>query len=389
MPIGFIIMQIGNEDLDRACASAIVPAIESAQLEAKRVDKHNQGGLLKSEIIGFLESADIIVADLTNERPNCYLEIGYAMGLDKFRSLILTAREDHYPDSPNYKKGGPKIHFDLIGYDILFWDPNDLDAFRDELSRRIQRRRVVLAPSIETPPSTWDTDWVEAQRAIAIPQLEATGQRGYLEARVALGPPKTSKNQTELDEAARTSTIQTFGWPIGVYLGNRDEYRPRPRADGIVATVGGPDLGTFDYWAWRRNGDFYLLKTIFEDRRDPTQLFFDTRIVRATELLLYCARFYARLEVDQTTPVHVALRHGGLRGRTIGAAGHRRLLRPRAPAYEDQVETIIETTLEGLESDLPALVKSLVAPVLVLFDFFELGDDTYNELVNSYVAGRI
>src|SRR3990172_80000 len=109
----FIIMQIGNADLGRVCATCIVPAIEACGMSAKRVDKHNQGGLLKSEIIKFIESAEIIVAELTNARPNCYLEIGYAMGIDKFRNLILTAREDHNPESANYNKGGPKIHFDL------------------------------------------------------------------------------------------------------------------------------------------------------------------------------------------------------------------------------------------------------------------------------------
>ena len=121
----FIIMQIGNFDLDHACEQAIVPALRACGLEPKRVDKHNKGELLKSEIISFIENSDIIVADLTNERPNCYLEVGYAMGVDKFRNLILTAREDHNQDSNNHLPGGPKIHFDLSGYDILFWHPED------------------------------------------------------------------------------------------------------------------------------------------------------------------------------------------------------------------------------------------------------------------------
>lgn len=125
MASAFIIMQIGDAELDRVCAEAIVPAIKANNLEAKRVDKHNQGGLLKSEIIEFIQSADVIVADLTNERPNCYLEVGYAMGIDKFRNLILTAREDHHHDSPNYIRGGPKIHFDLIGYDGFYPDFTD------------------------------------------------------------------------------------------------------------------------------------------------------------------------------------------------------------------------------------------------------------------------
>ncbi len=72
----FIIMQIGNQELDRVCKQAIVPALNACGLDPKRVDKHNQGGLLKSEMIAFIEGSDIIIADLTNERQNCYLEVG-------------------------------------------------------------------------------------------------------------------------------------------------------------------------------------------------------------------------------------------------------------------------------------------------------------------------
>src|SRR5665647_1685158 len=128
----FIIMQIGNPELDEVCKEAIVPALRSCGLDPKRVDKHNRGQLLKSEIVSFIKQAKIIVADLTNARPNCYLEIGYAMGLDKFANVILTAREDHNPSSPNFQKDGPKIHFDLEGYDILFWSPQNIESFKSE-----------------------------------------------------------------------------------------------------------------------------------------------------------------------------------------------------------------------------------------------------------------
>ena len=109
MRTAFIIMQIGNPEVDQVCAKAMVPALKSCGLDPKRVDKHNQGGLLKSEIIQFIESSEIILADLTNEKSNCYLEIGYTMGVNKFRNLILTVREDHFPESPAFVQGGPKI----------------------------------------------------------------------------------------------------------------------------------------------------------------------------------------------------------------------------------------------------------------------------------------
>jgi len=155
----FTIMQLGNIELDSVYHDVIAPTISKCGLDPKRVDKHNKGDLLKIEIVNFIKSSDIIVADLTNERPNCYLEVGYTMGLNKLPNLILTAREDHYQDSPNFKKEGPKIHFDLSGYDILFWNPYNLAEFKEKLERRINQRLKV--PSNNTTlPSPPYAEWI-------------------------------------------------------------------------------------------------------------------------------------------------------------------------------------------------------------------------------------
>ncbi len=142
---GFVIMQIGNAELDRVFDRAVVPALAACGLAARRVDRHNRGGLLPAEIVEFIDESEILIADLTNERPNCYLEVGYAIGVGKHTNLVLTAREDHDPESPRHRSGGPRVHFDLAGYDILFWSPDHLDAFRSELEKRIRRRLMLLA----------------------------------------------------------------------------------------------------------------------------------------------------------------------------------------------------------------------------------------------------
>jgi hypothetical protein len=210
-----------------------------------------------------------------------------------------------------------------------------------------------------------------------------------MEARFALDPPKLNKTQRELNEAARVAPIHTFGWPIAVYIGNRDDFSPRPRADGIVAEIAVEDRSSYDYWAIRRNGDFYFLASLFEDMRDPAKIFFNTRIARVTETLLYCARLYPRLGVHPTATVNIAIKHGGLRGRSIGSSNLGRYLRPYAQASDDEAEVEVNTSLQDIESNLVSLVKHLVAPVLVLFDFFELGDSVYEEIVNGFVAGRV
>jgi hypothetical protein len=390
----FVIMQIGNSELDLVYKNAIVPAIISCGLEPKRVDKHNEGRLLKSEIVKFIEFCDIIVADLTNERPNCYLEIGYAMGLDKFRNLILTAREDHYHDSPNYKKGGPKIHFDLSGYDILFWKHDELDEFKQELIKRINRRKATLISPL--PSSPWDEEWISKQREIAFAGLKECGFSGFMEIRMTLPDFKISVTQTELLNAANRAPIHTFGWPIGVVLNNREEFRPRPKTDGIVAEINIDEEGSrigrksYDYWTIRRDGTFYLLMNLFEDTLKSGKLFFNTRIIRITEALLYTIRLYSYLNVTNDSQIIVGIRHGGLKGRILSATqGYGAYYISENKSLEDEVYTEIKTTFEKIESNLVELVEKFTQPLFILFDFFELDKSSLENIVNNFVAGRI
>ena len=184
--------------------------------------------------------------------------------------------------------------------------------------------------------------------------------------------------------------IQTFGWPIGVIIPDVTDWSPRPRSDGIVTEVhvdrGSSDL-RYDYWALRRNGDFFLRKSLFEDRQDPTAIFFNTRIVRNAELLMYALRLYDRLGVDRSTGFGLVLRYGGLAGRALRAL-NRPSLSPRT-CTEDEITTNFNGSLQEVEGDLTEVVKKLTAPMLALFDFFELGDSLYREIVEAYVNGRI
>lgn len=387
MAQAFVIMQIGNPELDEVYHSAIAPSIEACGLEPKRVDKHNEGGLLKSEIISFIQNSEIIIADVTNERQNCYLEIGYAMGIDKFKNLILTVNEDHFPESPNFFKGGPRVHFDLAGYDILSWDHDALSQFRTELEKRIRRRLLIMTPSVKpTELVIWDNLWIETNRKVGREGLEKLGLSGLMEIRFTMSPPKLDKSQSDLNEAARSSEIHTFGWPIGVYLSNTPQ-KPHPTAEGIVAEI---SKETYDYWTIKKTGDFYALISLFEDYREMSgNIFFDTRIVRITESILYCAKLYSSLGVDRTRTIHFAVRHAGLRDREITAAARHRHLRPYESAVEDEIETIVTFSLQHVEKDLVSIVKELTKPLFVLFGFFELSDSVYEDIVDKFTRGQV
>lgn len=77
----------------------IVAAAESTGLDAKRVKDVQGDYRITDKIISMIESARLIVADLSLERPNVYFELGYARGLGK--TVITIAKQ------------GTNIHFDV------------------------------------------------------------------------------------------------------------------------------------------------------------------------------------------------------------------------------------------------------------------------------------
>lgn len=390
----FIIMQIGNTDMDAVCDKALVPAIEAAGLAPRRVDRHNMGDLLKSEIVQFIERSQIIVADLTNERPNCYLEVGYAMGLGKKANLILTAREDHHHDSPNYHRGGAKVHFDLEGYDILFWNPSDIVGFRDELTKRIKRRAAMVRRT--TPQDemlTGEEPWYMALRSRGEAGLTAMKREGYMEVAANITP-QLNYQQVQLRDAVRDAQVRTFGWPIGVMLDSRDEYRPRPTTDGIIAEVAIPPGSmtghtSYDLWKLFRNGRFYTMLSLFEDERRPGTIFWDTRINRVTEALLFLVRLYRRLEASDTDQVTVQLRHKGLASRRLGAANPHRMMGDSITTTEDVIDSRITASLSELEANLSEYVAQAVEPLFMLFDFFESPRQEIDRIVERFIAGEV
>jgi hypothetical protein len=210
---------------------------------------------------------------------------------------------------------------------------------------------------------------------------------GFMELRFALTPPKPSFTPKYLLDAARAAEIHTFGWPIGIVL-DVDEYRPRPTVDGVTAEV---DVAgqSYDYWSFRTDGDYFLLKSLFEDGRVPESLFADTRIVQVTEAFLFCARLYTHLGVDPGKVVHIAVRHGGLRGRTLRTANPARHLSMARVTTEAEVGTERSVTLGEIDSQLVELVKQTCAPLFMVFDFLEIGDPVYEDLITSFVAGRV
>lgn len=112
-------------------------------LEPIRVDESDNGKPVTQQIFEGLNNATIIIADLTFTRPNCYLEVGFALGRNLDPNTILCCEETYLASHPKHDPNN-KIHFDLSGYNIHTWNIANLSEFEEKLRSRIRIRMAFL-----------------------------------------------------------------------------------------------------------------------------------------------------------------------------------------------------------------------------------------------------
>jgi nucleoside 2-deoxyribosyltransferase len=72
-----------------------------------RVDEIRDSGKIADQILDSISKSELVLAELSGERPNCYYEAGFAHALGK--ELIFCIRETD------------AIHFDLAAHRFIKW----------------------------------------------------------------------------------------------------------------------------------------------------------------------------------------------------------------------------------------------------------------------------
>jgi cellulose biosynthesis protein BcsQ len=275
-------------------------------------------------------------------------------------------------------------------------DPGSLSYAYEVLARLLSTRLDwyqalegrALAPPPSIRPRRINNRWLQKNRVSAMSGFTRSGKQGFMELYHFCIDALVEKDQAELVGIADQASIHTFGWPIGAVLRNREDLRPRPTNDGIVA-----DMNTdhdYDYWTLNRLGDFYSLMSLFEDDRAEKVLFFDTRIVRTTEAVLHCINIYKGFGIEPTASISLTIRYVGLKGRHLTVASpNRRPFFPGQNSVEDEVAVSKSFRVGIGPTEITKVVKSLCEPVFVLFDFARFPDETYERLVTDFIDGKI
>lgn len=107
--------------------TSIKAAAQDSHMRAELADSsYNGNKMILTKITENIKKAEIIIADLTYERPNCYFELGFAMANKK--NIIITAKSE------------TTIHFDVSGYDIIYYDT--AEELYKELKRRLLEEKI-------------------------------------------------------------------------------------------------------------------------------------------------------------------------------------------------------------------------------------------------------
>lgn len=232
-------------------------------------------------------------------------------------------------------------------------------------------------------------NWFNKHQKKALAGLQGAGFNGFLEVKMNLTS-EFNFDSIILNTVSRESQIHTFGWPIAVYL-DREEYSPKPDTDGIVAEIS-TKIGnreSYDYWSIKKDGSFYLLKSLFEDERKPGYLFFNTRTIRITEVLMYASNLYTKLGIKEEEPILISIRHGGLKDRIMSAVGNRIMFEaPKCSVPEVKTENI-KTSVKEINENMTDLVVKFTKPLFEVFNFFSVDKSIIDDIVSNYRKGIV
>lgn len=121
----FVMQQFDNGGFyDKRYSETIVPALSKAGVEVQRADKILGLNPIVDKIEKAIREADICLAEISENNPNVWLEVGYAYSLRKATLLICD------------KNIRDKLPFDVSHRPVIFYDARYRSGF-DDLEKKI------------------------------------------------------------------------------------------------------------------------------------------------------------------------------------------------------------------------------------------------------------
>ena len=156
MRIWFVVCPIGEDNSntrnrsDKLLKHIIEPVCDKNNLKVIRVDTLNSSDSITNTIVEYLNTADLVIADLSDHNPNAFYEIGYRSALKK-PIIHLKSKETSIP-------------FDISSIRTFDYDLTDLDAVT-ELKQRLNKTIATFNfdSSINENNEKSDNDYINSQ----------------------------------------------------------------------------------------------------------------------------------------------------------------------------------------------------------------------------------
>ena len=123
----FVVSPIGDEksdirkNADQLFKHIILPVCENCGFIAERVDQMNDADSITQKILDSLESADLVIADITGHNPNVFYEMGFRKRTNK--PIV------------HLRKHGEHLPFDIAAIRTLDYNLTDLDSVESTKDR--------------------------------------------------------------------------------------------------------------------------------------------------------------------------------------------------------------------------------------------------------------
>ncbi|MGA3942965.1 hypothetical protein ACI2VA_17110 [Ralstonia nicotianae] len=108
------------------------PAIEAAGMMAYRVDQDSSATVLVEAIEKNIKRAAVCLADITEDNPNVWYELGFAYAAG--RPVVMACSDER-------QKAGKRFPFDIQHRAIVTYkteSPRDFQSFKDNLTERLK-----------------------------------------------------------------------------------------------------------------------------------------------------------------------------------------------------------------------------------------------------------
>lgn len=130
MPACFVIQPFHNGKYDKRFHGCFKPAIEVAGLEAYRVDHDPSVDVPISSIEEGIKNAAICLAEITEDNPNVWYELGYAFAIGKPVVMVCADSREKFP-------------FDIQHRNVIRYGseaPQDFEILKNNIAKTIKAR---------------------------------------------------------------------------------------------------------------------------------------------------------------------------------------------------------------------------------------------------------